>query len=253
MPSLVKPWVPVARLSNQPTLRRDDSAFLLRPWRHGDAAQLKAAFQDPQIQKWCLHKLQTIPEGRDWVDRWQLKWRKRTGASWAIVDRKKPDIVLGQIGFRSLYLTDGLAEVSCWIMPKARQKHLGTDATRMLAAWAFDDLGLERLEIVHSTKNKASCPVALRAGFQIEGIKRHLQVHADGFHDMCLHSRISSDSGEAIFPAAPGAEEGLPLSAVPRGAAKAVALARQSRLAILLRFEAGDVPGKDYSEVPIRS
>jgi RimJ/RimL family protein N-acetyltransferase len=82
----------------------------------------------------------------------------------------------------------------------------------MLADWAFDTLGLERLEIVHSTQNEASCPVALRAGFQKEGIKRHLQIHADGFHDMCLHSRLKDDDGEPILPdppAPPPAGKGL--------------------------------------------
>jgi uncharacterized protein YutE (UPF0331/DUF86 family) len=75
---------------------------------------------------------------------------------------------------------------------------VATDATRLLAEWAFEKLNLERLEIVHSTQNRASCPVALQAGFRIEGVKRSLQLHADGFHDMCLHSRIKSDNGEPI-------------------------------------------------------
>lgn len=225
MPSLVKPVVPLrtTRISSQPTIRPDGLDFVLRPWRHSDAAQLRVAFRDKQIQKWSLHKLDTIPEGRDWIDRWQTRWRKRTGASWAIVERRRPDVVLGQIGFRSLYLPDGLAEVSYWVMPRARRRHLGSDATRKLAEWAFYDLGLERLEIVHSTQNTASCPVALRAGFQIEGVKRHLQIHADGFHDMCLHSRISSDSGEAIVSRAPVAGEKPSLPAELRDAGKAVA------------------------------
>lgn len=193
--------------NDQPSVSFHGSEIILRPWEHGDAARLKAAFSDKQIQRWCLHRLATIPEGRAWIDSWHKRWRQRRGASWAIVDRKRPDLALGQIGFRSLYLADGLAEVSCWVMPKARRRHLGTEATRMLADWAFDELGLERLEIVHSTHNPASCPVALRAGFQIEGIKRHLQLHLDGFHDMCLHSRISSDDGEPIVAAEPVAQK----------------------------------------------
>jgi ribosomal-protein-alanine N-acetyltransferase len=206
MPSLVEPFatLPMSRPKNdQPSICRPGVSIVLRPWVPTDATRLKAAFRDKQIQQWCLHRLDTIPEGREWIDRWNKRWRKRTGASWAIVEEKHPDIALGQIGFRSLFLADGLAEISYWIMPKFRRRHLCTDATRMLAEWAFETLGLERLEIVHSTRNDASCPVALRAGFQIEGVKRHLQIHADGFHDMCLHSRISSDSGQPIVLPAP--------------------------------------------------
>ena len=104
------------------------------------------------------------------------------------------------MAFRSLYLADGLAELSCWVMPNARHRHLATEATRALTEWAFDTLGLVRLEIVHSTQNSSSCSVALRAGFRKEGVLRHLQRHADGFHDMCLHSRIKKDDGRPIVP-----------------------------------------------------
>jgi RimJ/RimL family protein N-acetyltransferase len=182
----------------QPEIRGRD--FVLRPWRHVDADQLKAAFSDTEIQRWNLHKLSTAAEAEDWVERWNGRWRKQTGASWAIVDRRNSRLVLGQIAFRSLYRADGLAELSCWIAPAARRRHLATEATRILSQWAFNELGLERLEIVHSTYNPVSCPVALAAGFRIEGVKRRLQRHADGFHDMCLHSRIRSDDGMAIPP-----------------------------------------------------
>ena len=236
MPPLVDPWVPprTERLpSSQPTISRPDVDIVLRPWRHKDAARLREAFRDRQIQKWCLQKVDTLPEGRNWIDRWKSRWTKRNGASWAIVEKQKPDVVLGQIGFRSLYLEDGLAEISCWVISRARRRHLGSDATHLLADWAFYELGLERLELVHSTRNPASCPVALRAGFQIEGIKRHLQIHADGFHDMCLHSRISSDSGDPIAPPAPPVEFEPLFSAVLLDAGTRVALAGIGRIRTL--------------------
>jgi ribosomal-protein-alanine N-acetyltransferase len=202
MPPLVKPVVArKADLGDQPRIREDQVDVVLRPWWHDDARQLRDALGDPEIQRWNLHRLSTVTEARDWIDRWNGRWRKRSGASWAVVAEKNPDIVLGQIAFRSLHLADGLAEVSCWVAPNARRRHVATDATRMLSDWAFTTLKLERLEIVHSTQNPASCPVARRAGFRIEGIQRSLQRHADGFHDMCLHSRIRSDDGEPIPPA----------------------------------------------------
>jgi [ribosomal protein S5]-alanine N-acetyltransferase len=200
MPSLVKPVaaLPTGRSNDQPFICLPGVDVVLRPWASSDAAQLKAAFRDREIRRWCLHRLDTVSEGRHWIDHWNKRWRKRTGASWAIVHRKRSDIVLGQVGFRSLYVADGMAEVSYWIMPKFRRQHFATDATHVLAEWALKEMGLERVELVHSTFNDASCQVALGAGFHIEGVKRHLQIHADGFHDMCLHSRISSDDGKPI-------------------------------------------------------
>jgi hypothetical protein len=76
-------------------------------------------------------------------------------------------------------------------MPQQRRQRLATQAASALAKWAIDTIGLHRLELVHSVRNPESCKVALAAGFDIEGIKRRLQQHEDGWHDMCLHSRIS--------------------------------------------------------------
>jgi RimJ/RimL family protein N-acetyltransferase len=195
MPSLVQP-VRTALPYHQPEIEGDGVA--LRRWRPGDAAQLKAAFGDKQIRAWNLHEFVNLAEAREWMDHSTRRWRKRRGASWAVIDPRRPDLVLGQLGFRSLHLADGLAELSCWIMPRARRRHLATDSTRLLTRWAFDELDLVRLEIVHSVHNPAPHPVALGAGFQMEGVKRSLQRHSDGFHDMCLHSRIRSDDGEPI-------------------------------------------------------
>ena len=35
--------------------------------------------------------------------------------------------------------------------------------------------------------------VATRAGFRLEGTKRGDALHADGWHDMHLHARVSCD------------------------------------------------------------
>ena len=59
--------------------------------------------------------------------------------------------------------------------------------------WAFHDAGFHRLDIEHSTVNHASCRVAAKAGFVVEGTRRDAALHADGWHDMCLHGRLATD------------------------------------------------------------
>ncbi|MGY2127682.1 GNAT family N-acetyltransferase [Blastococcus sp. SYSU DS0617] len=53
------------------------------------------------------------------------------------------------------------------------------------------DLGLQRLELQHSTRNRASCRVAEKTGFDLEGTKRRAGLHQDGWHDMHLHARLA--------------------------------------------------------------
>jgi RimJ/RimL family protein N-acetyltransferase len=67
-----------------------------------------------------------------------------------------------------------------------------TVAVRIAAAWAFDDVGLHRIEIRHSVENAESCGVAVRAGFAYEGTAAASLLYGDGWHDMHVHARIAA-------------------------------------------------------------
>lgn len=56
---------------------------------------------------------------------------------------------------------------------------------------AYQDAAIHRLGLVHSTRNEASCKVALAAGFAPEGTLRGSGKHVDGWHDMHLHARLA--------------------------------------------------------------
>jgi RimJ/RimL family protein N-acetyltransferase len=193
MPSLIEPVIEDGSLAavGQPEIA--GSGLLLRPWTATDAPQLLAAFADDEKQRWHLLSLDSEAEAVDWMAGWTARWQHEAGASWAVTSGADSSAVLGQVAFRSLYLADGLAEVSYWVVPGHRRRRIGTTALHVLAGWAFDDLGLVRLELVHSVRNLPSCRTALRAGFRAEGTKRMLQRHQDGFHDMHLHSRVRGD------------------------------------------------------------
>ncbi|MFG1696802.1 GNAT family N-acetyltransferase [Nonomuraea sp. NPDC049309] len=54
--------------------------------------------------------------------------------------------------------------------------------------WALGAIGFHRPELEHSTRNAASCRVAAKRGYLLEGTKRSAAVHDDGRHDMHLHA-----------------------------------------------------------------
>jgi RimJ/RimL family protein N-acetyltransferase len=199
MPYLVDPVVDPASLAGQqPTIAA--GALRLRRWAARDAAQLKTAFADPGIQQWNLRRIDSLEEAGRLILGWKYSWRRHVEASWAVVRAAEPDVVIGQVGLRSMYLIDGMAEVSYWVIPQLRRQGLATEATRILATWAIEDIGFHRLELVHSVANPGSCRVALRADFQKEGVKRGLQRHMDGWHDMCLHARVNVNTAAVADP-----------------------------------------------------
>jgi ribosomal-protein-alanine N-acetyltransferase len=176
----------------QPVLAVDE--FVMRPWRASDAAAVVTAYADPDIQRWHARSM-TPAEASVWIDRWSARRSAETGTGWAIASESW---LLGQISLRTLDLDHGLGEISYWVVPAARGQRVATRALGALSRWAFEDLGLHRLELLHSIHNPASCRVAETAGFSLEGVKRGEALHADGWHDMHLHGRLHDDP----FPAA---------------------------------------------------
>ncbi|MFE9692261.1 GNAT family N-acetyltransferase [Micromonospora sp. NPDC005806] len=190
MPLLTTPALGAGALARSPQPDIDAGDLRLRPWRPNDHPAVVAAYADPAVQRWHCRRM-TDDEARDWIDAWPTRWRQETGAGWAVTDTTG---VLGQISLRTIDLYEAQAEVSYWVLPAARGRRVAPRALAALARWSFDDLGLHRVWLRHSTANPASCRVAERAGLTAEGTSRHAARHADGWHDMHQHARLRTDA-----------------------------------------------------------
>lgn len=187
MPRLLPPVLPAGTLASrpQPTLGVGDG-LALRPWTSTDAARLAGAYDDPEIRHWH-HRSLSVGEARAWVDASRASWSEETDAEWAAtVDEE----VVGRVALRGIQLVIGQAEVSYWTLPAARGRRVASRAVDHVAGWALDEVGFWRLEVRHSTRNAPSCRVATRAGFGPEATLRRQHVHADGWHDVHVHTRF---------------------------------------------------------------
>jgi [ribosomal protein S5]-alanine N-acetyltransferase len=193
VPLLVGPALPAGslRVLEQPRLDVDPH-LALRPWRPQDAPAVRAAFACPDIQRWHVRRMDTDGEALAWIEAWPGRWRDETDASWAIVDGRD-DRPVGQVGLRHVTLFEATAELSYWMVPAARGRGMAGRAVETMTRWSFGALGLNRLYLQHSTANTASCRVAGKAGYRLEGILRDAMLHADGWHDAHVHARLRTD------------------------------------------------------------
>lgn len=193
MPFLTRPVLPAGTLSStsQPVLPTGDG-LVLRPWRAEDAPAVHAAFQDPLMHQWHIRAADSEEEVAGWIEEWRAAWGEERGAQWAVVDAES-DVLVGRVALRDILLGDGVAEVAYWTTAAARGRGVAARATTALARWALDAIGFHRLELMHSVANQASCRVATKTGFALEGTKRSALLHRDGWHDMHLHARVRGD------------------------------------------------------------
>ncbi|MFF8865584.1 GNAT family N-acetyltransferase [Streptomyces sp. NPDC015139] len=193
MPFLTSPVLPPGTLARtpQPVLPTGDG-LLLRPWRPGDAPAVHAAFQDPSLHQWHIRSCDSEEEAAGWIAQWRAAWEGEREVQWAVVD-EATDVLRGRVALRQILLGDGVAEVAYWTVARARGRGVAARAATALSRWALEDIGFHRLELFHATANPASCRVAEKAGFALEGTKRSALLHRDGWHDMHFHARVRGD------------------------------------------------------------
>ncbi len=167
--------------------------FQLRPWEHRLAPELLVALADPEYRRWGVPGPQpTLDVALAWIDERDRSWRTGERLSFAVQDITTATL-LGEVGLKGFREWPSSAEVGYWVAPAARRSGVATAAVRTLCRWAFGALDLHRLRLHHAVANAASCGVALRCGFAVEGIARSAQPLADGWSDLELHARLATD------------------------------------------------------------
>lgn len=163
--------------------------LLMRPFEEGDAGDLLAASRDPEILRWMpWASTQTRQTAIDWCTTHAHQDPARA-INFAIVGG---DRFAGSIGLGRTDWTDGRVEVGYWIAPWARRKGYAVEATRGVAAYAFEK-GMYRIELLAATGNRPSQRVAERAGFTRESVLREAMVIPAGRVDGVLFSLLASE------------------------------------------------------------
>jgi RimJ/RimL family protein N-acetyltransferase len=177
--------------ADQPTL--SDGAFLLRPYRGQDAADVTAACQDDEIARWVpIPVPYRLEDGEGYVGAFATEqWSAGSGAVFAVT-RVGEDRVLGSIGIVKVHEPDRFCEIGYWLAPWGRGQGAMTAAVRLLADWAIAEGGFNRVELIVDVDNAASRAVVDRAGAACEGILRKRILDRDGEpRDMAIFSFVS--------------------------------------------------------------
>jgi RimJ/RimL family protein N-acetyltransferase len=156
----------------------------LRPWRDTDVAALVAACQDPEIVRWTRVP---APYGESDARAYLLARYDATFASlsapFAIVAADGGEL-LGSISLMRFAWEHLRGEVGYWLAADARGQGHATRAVRLICEWGFARLGLERIDLLAATGNRASQTVAERAGFRREAVLRSYMMGNDERQDM---------------------------------------------------------------------
>jgi len=170
-----------------------DGVVALRRFTEDDIPTLAACLQDPEIPRWTrVPTPYAEQDAREYLAGGEEAWQAGEEAGLAIVEARSGELV-GAVGLVYIEWEDERAEIGYWVAARARRAGVATRAVRLLARWAFAELGLFRLEILPDAENQASLAVARACGFREEGVLRANTLIKGRRGDNVVFSLLASD------------------------------------------------------------
>ncbi|HVF32583.1 MAG TPA: GNAT family protein [Acidimicrobiales bacterium] len=168
------------------------TGIILRPPRPSEAAAALALLTEPEVDRWN--------PASDVVDLETAEAWCRRGADWAAGTHATFSILVdpggayaGNVSLHNVDPEHLTADIGYRVAADHRGRGIATEALRLVASYAFGDRGLFRVQLLHAVANPASCRVAEKAGFRLEGTLRAAAVHAGHREDEHLHARLRTD------------------------------------------------------------
>ena len=148
---------------------------------------------------WC-HENYAIEESLDFIEKtvenWRNSedpWRDEMQFGYAIFDLQTEKF-LGGVGLNQPNKTYKIYNLGYWVRVSAQNRGVASEATRLLAQAAFEDLAeLNRIEILAALENTASQKTAEKAGARREGVLRKRLIIGGRIHDAVMFSFIRED------------------------------------------------------------
>jgi len=179
------PWQPIELSDQDITLRAAVPAQA--PW-------VAQAYADPQVRQWNPAPVTDISTAERWI-RSRGDWAPGDHASWLFCDAAdgRP---MGSISLHKVNEENLTASIGYWTHPAEQGRGAATRAVQLVSSWALDGLGLKRVELIHAVANPASCRVAEKTGFTLEGTVRCGERYGDGqWYDEHIHGRVQPAGG----------------------------------------------------------
>ncbi len=167
--------------------------WILREWRPDDADALVRRANDRRVSIDLRDRFPfpyTAENAADWLGR---AAGVTPPAAFAITEPPS-DEPLGGI---SLMLQEDVhricAEIGYWLGVDAWGRGIASAAVNAATAYAFDVLGLERVQAVVNTRNPASARVLEKCGFMREGTMRRAAIKEGVLLDQFMYAALKTE------------------------------------------------------------
>lgn len=143
--------------------------LLLRQWNMNDIDDMVEGLNNINVSKWLAGV--PYPYTKDDAKEYIKNTVENNLYNFAIV-LKKENKVIGGTQIANIDLSNGTAGGGIWLNEKYQKNGYGSEAFGARIKYAFEVLGLRRLENGYFKENEKSHKMQLRFGYKDEGIRR---------------------------------------------------------------------------------
>jgi RimJ/RimL family protein N-acetyltransferase len=170
--------------------------IVMRPVEEGDVAAIydaviESAEQLQRFMAWCKPDYGRA-DTEAWVGTQPQAWREGREYGFVILEPATSRF-LGNCGLNRLDWLNLSANLGYWVRTSAAGQGIATAATRLVLGFAFEQLGLQRVEIVAAEGNTASQRIAEKVGAKREALARNRCRTAGVQQDAYVYSVIPGD------------------------------------------------------------
>jgi ribosomal-protein-alanine N-acetyltransferase len=181
-------------LNHRGTVAINTERLMLRRFTADDAGSVyKNWAGDGEVctyMRWHPHR--DVEETKGVIKGWVDAYEKKDHYQWAIT-LKGNDEPIGAIGLFVVNEGDLCMETAYCIGREYWGQGITSEAHAAVVAFAFRELGCNRVESYHSVNNPASGKVMQHAGMVFEGVARQKYRSISGFEDSAMYAILKED------------------------------------------------------------
>ena len=167
-----------------------DGDLIVRPPDVSDAAEIAAAvqFSINELLPWMVWA------SPDYGPADAEIWAAKKLDPYPFVMTTQAGEIIGTTGLNGLDEVNKRANLGYWLRSDQVGHGYATRATKLVARFGLEVVGLERIEVVMSVRNEPSRAVAERSGATYEGVARSRLLYDGEPHDAHIFSFIRGES-----------------------------------------------------------
>jgi len=175
-----------------------DGVLLLRPPCPGDIPIITTAVRESltELHPWMDWATNSYNEASAlrWLEFAQLAWQHSSGFQFVVTDANTSEYI-GNCSVDGINQKYRFCNLGYWVRTSRTRKGIASRAVRLAARFAFETVGLVRVEIVIAVGNIASQRAAQKAGARYEGLLLNRMVVRTNIYDAVMYSLTPANLG----------------------------------------------------------